>query len=63
MDITAVQASVSTTLGDVGPKLLGAIALWVVGRWLIGRVRAHGLFGTTLGGCVAKRRPDGRARP
>ena len=35
MDMAAVQAFVSTTLIDVGFKILGAIALWVVGRWLI----------------------------
>jgi small conductance mechanosensitive channel len=38
MDMAAVQAFVSTTLIDVGFKILGAIALWVVGRWLIGYV-------------------------
>ena len=38
MDMTAIQAFVSTTLVDVGFKILGAIALWVVGRWLIGYV-------------------------
>ena len=38
MDMTAVQAFVSTTLIDVGFKILGAIALWVVGRWLISHV-------------------------
>jgi len=38
MDMAAVQAFVSTTLIDVGFKILGAIALWVVGRWLISHV-------------------------
>ena len=38
MDMTAVQAFISTTLIDVAFKVLGAIALWLVGRWLIGRV-------------------------
>ena len=35
MDMAAVQTFVSTTLIDIGLKVLGAIALWVVGRWLI----------------------------
>ena len=38
MDMTAIQAFVSTTLIDLGFKVLGALALWVVGRWLISHV-------------------------
>jgi len=38
MDMTAVQAFISTTLIDVAFKVLGAIALWIVGRWLISHV-------------------------
>ncbi len=38
MNMAAIQAFVSTTLVDLGLKVLGAIALWVVGRWLIGHV-------------------------
>ena len=38
MDMAAVQTFVSTTLIDVGLKVLGALALWIVGRWLIGHV-------------------------
>ena len=38
MDMTVVQTFVSTTLIDVGLKVLGAIALWVIGRWLISHV-------------------------
>jgi small conductance mechanosensitive channel len=38
MDMTAVQAFISTTLIDLAFKVLGAIALWIVGRWLIHRV-------------------------
>src|SRR4029453_6055726 len=40
MDMTAIQAFVSTTLIDFGFKVLGAIALWLVGRWLINHVIA-----------------------
>jgi small conductance mechanosensitive channel len=38
--MTAVQAFVSTTLIDLAFKIIGAIALWIVGRWLIARVVA-----------------------
>ncbi|MCE9659309.1 MAG: mechanosensitive ion channel family protein [Burkholderiales bacterium] len=38
MDVAAVQAFVSTTLIDLGFKVLGALALWIVGRWLISHV-------------------------
>jgi small conductance mechanosensitive channel len=38
MDMAAIQTFVSTTLLDLGLKVLGAIALWVIGRWLIGHV-------------------------
>ena len=38
MDMAAIQTFVSTTLVDLGMKVLGAIALWVIGRWLIGHV-------------------------
>jgi len=38
MDISAVQTFVSTTLIDVGIKILAAIIFWVVGRWLISKV-------------------------
>ena len=38
MDMTAVQAFISTTLIDLAFKVLGAIALWVIGRWLIHHV-------------------------
>jgi small conductance mechanosensitive channel len=32
MDMAAVQTFVSTTLVDLGLKVLAAIAFWVVGR-------------------------------
>ena len=38
MDAQAIQLFVTTTLVDVGLKVLAAIAFWIVGRWLIGRV-------------------------
>src|SRR5215470_16244569 len=38
MDMAAIQTFVSTTLLDVGMKVLAAIAFWVVGRWIINRV-------------------------
>jgi small conductance mechanosensitive channel len=38
MDTSAIQAFVSTTLIDVGIKIIAAIFFWVVGRWLIGKV-------------------------
>jgi small conductance mechanosensitive channel len=40
MDMAAVEAFVSTTLVDLGLKVLAAIAFWVVGRWLINHVIA-----------------------
>jgi small conductance mechanosensitive channel len=38
MDIESIQVFLSTTVVDVGIKIVAAIAFWVVGRWLIGRV-------------------------
>ncbi len=38
MNIEAVQTFLGTTAIDVGLKVLAAIAFWVVGRWMIGRV-------------------------
>jgi small conductance mechanosensitive channel len=40
MDMTSIQNFMSTTLLDVGMKVLAAVAFWVIGRWLIGRVIA-----------------------
>jgi small conductance mechanosensitive channel len=38
MDLQAFQLFLSTTLTDLAVKVLAAIAFWIVGRWLIGRV-------------------------
>ena len=40
MDMQSVQTFLSTTAIEVGLKVLAAIAFWVVGRWLIGKVIA-----------------------
>ena len=40
MDPNAIQQFLSTTAVDLGVKILAAIAFWIVGRWLIGRVVA-----------------------
>ena len=38
MDMQAFQSFLSTTMTDLAVKVLAAIAFWIVGRWLIGRV-------------------------
>lgn len=38
MDMTSIQNFLSTTALDLGIKILAAIAFWIVGRWLIGKV-------------------------
>lgn len=38
MDMTSVQEFLTTTVADLALKVLAAIAFWIVGRWLIGRV-------------------------
>lgn len=40
MDMTTIQTFLSTTAIDIAIKVLAAIAFWIVGRWLIGRVIA-----------------------
>ncbi|MCG3189000.1 MAG: Small-conductance mechanosensitive channel [Burkholderiaceae bacterium] len=40
MDLQAIQQFLSTTVTELGIKILAAIAFWVIGRWLIGRVIA-----------------------
>ena len=40
MDMQAIQIFLSTTATELGIKLLAAIAFWIIGRWLIGRVIA-----------------------
>ncbi|MBX3636804.1 MAG: mechanosensitive ion channel family protein [Rubrivivax sp.] len=38
MDLASVQNFIGTTLADLALKVLAAIAFWLIGRWLIGRV-------------------------
>jgi small conductance mechanosensitive channel len=38
MDFEAVRVFVTTTLAELGLKILAALAFWIVGRWIIGRV-------------------------
>jgi small conductance mechanosensitive channel len=38
MDMQGIQNFLSTTATELGIKILAAIAFWIVGRWLIGRV-------------------------
>jgi small conductance mechanosensitive channel len=38
MNLQSIQAFISTTLTELVIKVLAAIAFWVLGRWLIGRV-------------------------
>ena len=38
MDLSSVQQFISTTLSELAVKILAAIAFWVVGRWIIGKV-------------------------
>ena len=40
MDMQALQTFLSTTVTELAVKVLAAIAFWIVGRWLIGRVIA-----------------------
>jgi small conductance mechanosensitive channel len=40
MDLNAIQTFVSTTLIAIVLRILGAVAIWVVGRWIIHRVVA-----------------------
>jgi small conductance mechanosensitive channel len=40
MDTAAIQSFLTTTATELGIKILAAIAFWIVGRWLIGRVIA-----------------------
>ena len=40
MDMQGIQLFLSTTAIDLALKVLAALAFWVVGRWLIGRVIA-----------------------
>ena len=38
MEITSIQTFLSTTLAELAVKVVAAIAFWLVGRWLIGKV-------------------------
>src|SRR3954466_10937858 len=38
VNVSAMMQTVTTILTTVGLRLLGAIAIWIVGRWLIGFV-------------------------
>jgi small conductance mechanosensitive channel len=38
MDMQSIQTFLSTTATELGIKILAAIAFWIVGRWLIGKV-------------------------
>ena len=38
MDMNNIQNFLSTTLSELAIKVLAAVAFWIVGRWLIGRV-------------------------
>jgi small conductance mechanosensitive channel len=38
MDMTSIQQFLGTTVTELGIKIVAAIAFWVIGRWLIGRV-------------------------
>ena len=40
IDLSRIQEFLSTTAADLAIKVLAAIAFWIVGRWLIGRVIA-----------------------
>ncbi|MBT9488207.1 MAG: mechanosensitive ion channel family protein [Rubrivivax sp.] len=38
MDMAELQSFVTTTVADLAIKIAAAIAFWIVGRWLIGKV-------------------------
>ena len=38
MDISTIETFIKTTAADMAVKILAAIAFWIIGRWLIGRV-------------------------
>jgi small conductance mechanosensitive channel len=38
MDMSTIQQYLSTTVTELGIKILAAIAFWLIGRWLIGKV-------------------------
>jgi small conductance mechanosensitive channel len=38
MEMSTIETFIKTTAADMGVKILAAIAFWIIGRWLIGRV-------------------------
>jgi small conductance mechanosensitive channel len=52
IDLTAMKITITTLLTTVGLKLLGAIVIWIVGRWLIGLVLR------LIGGALTKQKID-----
>ena len=38
MDMHTIQNFLSTTVTELAIKILAAIAFWIIGRWLIGKV-------------------------
>ena len=40
MDMNSIQNFLSTTVTELAMKILAAIAFWIIGRWLIGKVVA-----------------------
>src|SRR5215467_754438 len=51
-NLTAITQTVTTMLTTVGLKILGAIAIWVIGRWLIA------LALRLIGGMLSKQKID-----
>jgi small conductance mechanosensitive channel len=51
-NLNAMMQTVTTMLTTVGLKILGAIAIWIIGRWLIG------LAIRLIGGAMTKQRID-----
>ena len=47
MDFEAIKVFLTTTAATLGVKVLAALAFWIIGRWLIGRVVA--LIGRAMG--------------
>jgi small conductance mechanosensitive channel len=52
VNLNAMMQTATTVLTTVGLKILGAIAIWIIGRWLIGLVLR------LIGGALTKQRID-----
>src|SRR4030095_2616787 len=52
VNLNAMMQTATTVLTTVGLKILGAIAIWIIGRWLIG------LALRLIGGALTKQRID-----